>query len=121
MKGAKKATCVDWNTAKEISEVLKEYSEKITVRNKDVFDFVRDMKKKTDLVVADPEYEKALKVAKEIAPRIRDRCKMFILCHGFVADHEWNASVRRALEEAGFAVEFYQKFGQVISKYTPRA
>ena len=120
MKNVKKATCVDWNTAKEISEILKEYSDKIVVHNKDVFDFVPSMKEKFDLIVADPEYEKALRVAKEIAPRVRDKCKMFILCHGFVADHEWNASVRQVLEEAGFSVEFFQRYGQVISKCTPK-
>ena len=119
IKDVKKATCVDCNTADEILEILEEYSEKIVVHNNDVFDFVLRMKKKFDLVVADPEYEKALKVAKEIAPRIRDRCKIFILCHGFVADQEWNASVKQALEEAGFTVESFRKFGQVISKCTP--
>lgn len=120
IKGIKKVTCVDRNTANEISEILKEYSDKIVVHNNDVFDFILRMRKKIDLVVADPEYEKALRVAKEIAPRIRDRCKMFILCHGFVADQEWNASVRQALKEAGFTVEPFQKFGQVISKCTPK-
>ena len=120
IKDVKKATCVDRNTSNEISKILTEYSGRIAVRNNDVFDFVGRMKKKFDLIVADPEYEKALKVATEIAPRIRDRCKIFILCHGFVADQEWNASVRQALEEAGFRVESFQKFGQVISKCTPK-
>lgn len=119
-EGVKNATCVDLNTSGEISEMLKEYSDKVLVHKGDVFDFVLRMRKKFDLVAADPEYEKALRVAKEIGARIRDKCRMFILCHGLVADQEWNAKVKQTLEEAGFKVESFQKFGQVISKCTPK-
>jgi len=110
---AEKVVCIDQLTGDQLSIMLKDYKNKVEAIKCDAFSF--EIKEPFDLIVADPDYENAIKVIQEIAPKIKNRCKAFVLCHGSVEDERWNKEARELLQTLGYRIEPIELLGQAIT------
>jgi len=110
---AEKVVCVDRTTANELISTFKSWEKVVEVAQDDVFAF--KVKEPFDLIVADPDFEDALRVAREVVPRIRNMCKVFVLCHGSVEDERWNKEIRAILQTSSNKTEQIECAGQAFT------
>ena len=114
-RNATEIVSLDMNTANTLAIMFRtsNRSSKFSFLQEDAFGF--DVQEDFDLVVADPDFEDSLRVAAEIAPRLKDKCKKMILCHGYIEDRAWNRRVRKKLAESASKVKPVEKSSHAFS------
>jgi 16S rRNA G966 N2-methylase RsmD len=106
-----RVTVVEQNRAR--LERMKEYikDDRVEFINGDAFTY---QIKASDLILADPYYEDALRFLDAQLDAIVNNAKLFVFVPGDVQDIRWNNEVEERLRKTGASVQKMEKFGQVL-------